>query len=79
VNCPQRVPTLPALRLGSSEGAEMPTVLIVDDCPAVRTTLRSLLEQQVSPVMCIEASNGIDAIAKAEVSACVRFQTAGLE
>jgi DNA-binding NarL/FixJ family response regulator len=42
----------------------MPTVLIVDDCPAVRTTLRSLLEQQVSPVMCIEASNGIDAIAQ---------------
>jgi CheY-like chemotaxis protein len=47
----------------------MPTVLIVDDCPAVRTTLRSLLEQQVSPVMCIEASNGVDAIAKAEVLA----------
>src|SRR5260370_42291344 len=67
VNCPQRGPTLPALRLGSSEGAEMPTVLIVDDCPAVRTTLRSALEKPGS-VVCIEASNGLDAIAKAEVS-----------
>jgi CheY-like chemotaxis protein len=45
----------------------MPTVLIVDDCPAVRTTLRSALEKPGS-VVCIEASNGLDAIAKAEVS-----------
>jgi DNA-binding NarL/FixJ family response regulator len=44
----------------------MPTVLIVDDYPAVRKTLRSLLEKLCS-VMCIEASNGLDAIAKAEV------------
>jgi two-component system, OmpR family, response regulator MprA len=68
MNCPQRGPTLPALRLGSSEGAEMPTVLIVDDCLAVRKTLRSLLETELSPVLCIEATNGLDAIAKAEVS-----------
>src|SRR5258707_9439184 len=68
VNCPQRGPTLPALRLGSSGGAEMPTVLIVDDCPAVRTTLRILLEKHLSSVVCIEASNGLDAIAMTEVS-----------
>jgi CheY-like chemotaxis protein len=34
---------------------------------AVRKTLRSLLEKLCS-VVCIEASNGLDAIAKAEVS-----------
>jgi DNA-binding NarL/FixJ family response regulator len=43
------------------------TVLIVDDYPAVRKTLRSLLEKS-SSVVCIEAVNGLDAIAKAEVS-----------
>jgi DNA-binding NarL/FixJ family response regulator len=46
----------------------MSTVLIVDDCPAVRKTLRSLLETELNSVVCIEAVNGIDAIAKAEVS-----------
>jgi len=45
----------------------MSTVLIVDDYPAVRKTLRSALEKPGS-VVCIEASNGLDAIAKAEVS-----------
>jgi CheY-like chemotaxis protein len=45
----------------------MSTVLIVDDYPAVRKTFRSLLEK-LFPVVCIEASNGLDAIAKAEVS-----------
>jgi chemosensory pili system protein ChpA (sensor histidine kinase/response regulator) len=45
----------------------MPTVLIVDDCPAVRKTLRNLLEKQLS-VVCIEAANGLDAIAVTEVS-----------
>ena len=45
----------------------MSTVLIVDDYPAVRKSLRSLLEKLCS-VVCIEASNGLDAIAKAEVS-----------
>jgi two-component system invasion response regulator UvrY len=46
----------------------MQTVLIVDNCPAVRKTLRSLLERQLSSVMCIEAANGLDAIAMTEVS-----------
>jgi DNA-binding NarL/FixJ family response regulator len=43
----------------------MPTVLIVDDCRAVRKTLRTLLEKQCS-VVCIEATNGLDAITKTE-------------
>src|SRR4029077_3915505 len=47
--------------------AEMPTVLIVDDYPAARKALRGLLEKLCS-VACIEASNGLDAIAKTEVS-----------
>ena len=46
----------------------MPTVLIVDDYPAARKTLRTLLENECS-VVCIEAINGLDAIAKAEISA----------
>jgi len=46
----------------------MSTVLIVDDCRAVRKTLRSLLEKQLSSVRCIEAANGPDAIAMTEVS-----------
>jgi DNA-binding NarL/FixJ family response regulator len=46
----------------------MSTVLVVDDCPAVRKTVRNLLETELSRVVCIEASNGLDAIAKAEVS-----------
>jgi DNA-binding NarL/FixJ family response regulator len=45
----------------------MSTVLIVDDYPAVRKTLRTRLEK-LSSVVCIEASNGLDAIAKAELS-----------
>jgi CheY-like chemotaxis protein len=45
----------------------MSTVLIVDDYPAVRKTLRTRLEELCS-VVCIEASNGPDAIAKAELS-----------
>jgi len=39
----------------------MSTVLIVDDYPAVRKNLRSLLEG-LSSVVCIEAGNGLDAI-----------------
>jgi DNA-binding NarL/FixJ family response regulator len=46
----------------------MPTVLIVDDCRAVRETLRRVLETESSSVVCMEAVNGVDAIAKAEVS-----------
>jgi DNA-binding NarL/FixJ family response regulator len=45
----------------------MSTVLIVDDCPTVRKALRRLLEKLCS-VVCIEAINGLDAIAKSEVS-----------
>jgi len=45
----------------------MSTVLIVDDYPAVRKSLRRLLERLCS-VVCIEATNGFDAIAKAEKS-----------
>src|ERR1700676_5074855 len=45
----------------------MSTILIVDDYPAVRKALRRLLERLCS-VVCIEATNGFDAIAKAEVS-----------
>ena len=48
-------------------GGKMHTVLIVDDYPAVRKTLRSLLEEKCS-VTCVEAINGLDAIAKAEVA-----------
>jgi CheY-like chemotaxis protein len=45
----------------------MSTVLIVDDCPAVRKTLRGLLEK-LSSVVCTEAANGLDAIAITEMS-----------
>jgi DNA-binding NarL/FixJ family response regulator len=45
----------------------MSIVLIVDDYPAARKGLRNLLENQCSAV-CIEAINGLDAIAKAELS-----------
>jgi len=45
----------------------MSTVLIVDDYPSARKGLRSLLEKLYS-VVCIEAVNGLDAIAKAEVA-----------
>ena len=45
----------------------MSTVLIVDDYPAVRKALRRLLEKLCS-VVCIEATNGLDAIAKTKLS-----------
>jgi CheY-like chemotaxis protein len=45
----------------------MSTVLIVDDYPAVRKALRSLFEQQLYSVVCIEAANGVDAIAKTKL------------
>jgi len=57
--------TRAALRLIGD--AEMPIVLIVDDYPVVRKTLRSLLEK-LGSVVCIEAINGRDAIAKTEAS-----------
>lgn len=46
----------------------MSTVLIVDAHPAVRKALRGLLETQLSSVVCIEAANGLDAIAKTKLS-----------
>jgi DNA-binding NarL/FixJ family response regulator len=44
----------------------MSTVLIVDHYPAVRKALRSLLEK-MCPVACVEATNGLEAITKADV------------
>jgi DNA-binding NarL/FixJ family response regulator len=61
-------PHSPRAALRLIGGAEMSTVLIVDDCPAVRKTLHSLLETELSLVVCIEAVNGLDAIAKAKIS-----------
>jgi DNA-binding NarL/FixJ family response regulator len=46
----------------------MSTVLIVDAYPAVRKALRRLLEKQLRSVVCMEAANGLDAIAKTEAS-----------
>ena len=46
----------------------MPTVLIVDDCRAVRKTLRTLLEKHLPSVVCTEAINGLDAIGKTKES-----------
>jgi DNA-binding NarL/FixJ family response regulator len=43
-------------------------VLIVDAYAGVRKALRGLLETQLRSVVCIEAINGLDAIAKTEVS-----------
>ena len=46
----------------------MSIVLIVDAYAGVRKALRGLLETQLRSVVCIEAINGLDAIAKTEVS-----------
>jgi CheY-like chemotaxis protein len=46
----------------------MSIVLIVDDYPPVRKTLRGPFEKQLCPVVCIEAINGLDAIAKTKES-----------
>src|ERR1700730_1912434 len=46
----------------------MSSVLIVDEYAGVRKHLRSLLEKRLRSVVCIEAINGLDAIAKTEVS-----------
>src|ERR1700682_2496791 len=46
----------------------MSTVLLVDAYAAVRKALRRLLEKQLCSVVCIEAADGLDAIAKTEVS-----------
>ena len=46
----------------------MSIVLIADAYAGVRKALRGLLETQLRSVVCIEAINGLDAIAKTEVS-----------
>jgi DNA-binding NarL/FixJ family response regulator len=44
----------------------MNSILIVDDSPRVRRSLRNLLEQQPDWNVCGEATNGWEAIAKAQ-------------
>jgi DNA-binding NarL/FixJ family response regulator len=44
----------------------MSTILIVDDHLMIRKILRKLLEQRLDSVVCVEAIDGLDAIAKAE-------------
>ena len=67
VNCPQRGPS-PRAAPRLIGDAEMSTVLIVDAYAAVRKALRRLLETELCSVVCIEAINGLDAIAKTEAS-----------
>ena len=43
----------------------MPTVLIVDDYPAVRSAIRAGLERYSGFFVCGEAADGVDAIEKA--------------
>jgi DNA-binding NarL/FixJ family response regulator len=57
-SCPQ----LAALRL--IKECDMPTVLIVDDCPAVRSAIRAGLQRSEFSV-CGEAVDGIEGIEKA--------------
>jgi CheY-like chemotaxis protein len=59
--CPLRA----ALRLTDSE-CPLPTVLIVDDHATVRAAVRHLFETCLASVLCGEAENGADAIAKAQ-------------
>jgi len=72
VNCPHS----PRAALRLIGDADMPTVLIVDDYPAVRKTLRKLLEK-LGSVVCIEAINGRDAICK-DRSGLSRLNHSGL-
>lgn len=44
----------------------MPSILIVDDHSAVRRALRAAFEHQAGFIVCGEAENGADAIAKAK-------------
>lgn len=44
----------------------MASVLIVDDHPAIRRALRAAFERQPGFVVCGEAQDGLDAIAKAK-------------
>jgi CheY-like chemotaxis protein len=49
---------------GRPSGENMQTILIADDHQEVRTALRSLLETNCGAT-CVEAVNGVDAVAKA--------------
>jgi CheY-like chemotaxis protein len=44
----------------------MSTILIVDDHPAVRLAVRELFESSLESVICSEAENGAQAIARAQ-------------
>lgn len=54
------------LRSSSPKERTLPTILIVDDHAAVRTAVRDLFESSMASVVCGEAENGVDAIAKAQ-------------
>src|SRR5580698_917969 len=60
VGCP------PALAATLSEAAVANSILIVDDSVAVRRLTREYLERHCDSVVCDEASDGLDAIFKAE-------------
>ncbi len=45
----------------------MSTVLIVDDHAAVRLAVRELFESSLESIICGEAENGVEAVAKARV------------
>ncbi len=48
-----------------AQGGRLPTVLIVDDYPAVRSAIRAGLERYSGFFVCGEAVDGVDAIEKA--------------
>src|ERR1700739_2517690 len=47
-------------------GVHLPTVLIVDDHATARAAARKLFETCVISVVCAEAENGVEAVAKAQ-------------
>jgi DNA-binding NarL/FixJ family response regulator len=57
------------LRCRSALGAFLPSVLIVDDHPAIRRALRAAFEHQPGFTVCGEAENGLEAIVKAKMLA----------
>src|ERR1700719_4158303 len=71
MDCPhQGVPppgrsALCTLRSSSPKERTLPTILIVDDHASIRTAVRDLFESSLASVVCGEAENGVDAIAKA--------------
>jgi CheY-like chemotaxis protein len=54
------------LRSSSPKERTLPTILIVDDHASIRTAVRDLFESPLASVVCGEAENGVDAIAKAQ-------------